>query len=393
MKYELITGNYLIELLRAALYKEIPANPPENCSWVSVYELAKKHSVAGMVCYAVLRLPQNLLPAEEVLKKWVQTMQFSIARESIQHIEGTAFFNLLETNKIPFLPLKGWHIKHLYPQPDMRTMCDIDILIHKKDREASAELLRQCGFEISEKTISNHVCFLKKPHTSLELHDSLFMKNHSFYEYFRDYLSKCHSAEGKKYEQAAKTEDFFLFMIAHIAKHYEHGGTGIRSLIDLCLFIQEYEDKMDMKYIESGLTELGLLKFTDRIKQLSLCWFSPKPDNLTTELTTMGNYILSSGTYGQKSVEILLSLTEKSSGNKVKYLIKRCFPSFHFMGMQYPLLVKLPFLIPFFWIIRGFRSLTVNRHKLADEMKTLKQIERKDIKNARQIKERSGLKR
>jgi AraC-like DNA-binding protein len=188
MKYEPSAGKYLIQLLKASLYDETPENLPEHCSWTSVYELADLHSVAGMSCYAVLRLPDEQRPEGELLKKWIQTMQFTQARESMQHFECTAFFDLLEEGQIPFLPLKGWHIKHLYPRPDMRSMCDIDVLVRKEDMETASELLHKCGFHSNSQWNTNHIGFLKPPHIALELHHSLFYEDISYYDYFADYI-------------------------------------------------------------------------------------------------------------------------------------------------------------------------------------------------------------
>ncbi len=48
-----------------------------------------------------------------------------------------AICDTLERTEISYIPLKGSVIKDLYPEPWMRTSCDIDILVHEEDLESA----------------------------------------------------------------------------------------------------------------------------------------------------------------------------------------------------------------------------------------------------------------
>lgn len=53
----------------------------------------------------------------------------------------------LESVEISFLPLKGSVLRQYYPEPWMRTSCDIDILVHENDLEKTTEyLVRDLGY-------------------------------------------------------------------------------------------------------------------------------------------------------------------------------------------------------------------------------------------------------
>ena len=49
----------------------------------------------------------------------------------------------LEKAEIPFLPLKGSVIRKYYPEPWMRTSCDIDLLIHKEEADNVVNLFTE----------------------------------------------------------------------------------------------------------------------------------------------------------------------------------------------------------------------------------------------------------
>ena len=75
------------------------------------------------------------------------------------------------------------------------------------------------------------------------------------------------------YEYRLSDEDFYVFLIAHIAKHYRFGGTGIRSLLDLYVYEKSLTD-LDFKYIEGELEKIGLLVFYKKINAITFNWYS-----------------------------------------------------------------------------------------------------------------------
>ena len=50
-------------------------------------------------------------------------------------------FCLFQEKNIDFIVLKGIYLRYLYPNPDLRTMSDIDILVHKEDLDKISEIL------------------------------------------------------------------------------------------------------------------------------------------------------------------------------------------------------------------------------------------------------------
>ena len=124
---------YLIQLLRAALNGKPPAAPPEDLDWRQLYTQADFHSVACAAYYGILMLTEEQQPEPEVLGLFRKAAQIVLGRETMQEYDLQHIMEELDNKGIPYMPLKGWKLKHLYPRPDMRSMCDVDILVRQED--------------------------------------------------------------------------------------------------------------------------------------------------------------------------------------------------------------------------------------------------------------------
>ena len=71
-------------------------------------------------------------------------------------------------------------------------------------------------------------------------------------EYFSD-MSRAVLREGYQFTYDFNIEDFYIYMIAHIAKHFYAMGCGIRNLLDIYIYLNKYGEQLDREYISSEL--------------------------------------------------------------------------------------------------------------------------------------------
>lgn len=62
-------------------------------------------------------------------------------------------------------------------------------------------------------------------------------------------------------------------MIVHMAKHFQNGGSGIRSIVDIWQFEKKMKDQMDWDYVETELAKVGLKAFLHHMEKLANIWF------------------------------------------------------------------------------------------------------------------------
>lgn len=72
---------------------------------------------------------------KEVLNKWKLTT-FQTGVNQIQHIKKISeVLSVFNDKSLPVIVLKGLVARDLYPRPELRTMCDADLLVHKEYSE------------------------------------------------------------------------------------------------------------------------------------------------------------------------------------------------------------------------------------------------------------------
>ncbi len=382
---------YLLELLRAAVNETVPENPPVGLDWKVLYALADYHSVAGTAYYGILRLPEEGRPQSDILIQFQKASQLVLGRETMQHFEVQRLLDDFEEAGIVSVPLKGWLLKRYYPRPDMRSMSDVDILIRPEDMDKILDIMKKYGFEL-ERRGENHDGYRKHPHLYVEIHQALFPSNSPYQPYFKSIMENVHPAEGKKYESRMTWEYFYFHLIAHLAKHFNHGGTGLRSFMDIYIFREKFRGRMDEALRKKLLEESGLDKFAGVVEEMSYAMFAEGlEEEERNRYETLNEFVFRTGTYGTKETEVAESLMECSK-HRGKYLFFRFFPGLKMMRLQYPILEKAPVLLPLFWIVRGFRSVFLRRSRLALELRTVKEADESTLREIEEIQRLCGLK-
>ena len=150
-----------------------------------------------------------------------------------------------------------------------------------------------------------------------------------------------------------------FYHIAHMAKHFETGGCGIRPFLDLWI-LDNLED-IDQSARDSLLTQGGLLQFAQTSRKLSQVWFSDRKSD--TLLLQLQNFILYGGAYGTTANRVALQQIKK--GGQFGYILSRIFVPFTKLKRYYPILEKHPWLMPFMQIRRWFMLLRPDVMKMA----------------------------
>jgi hypothetical protein len=143
-------------------------------------------------------------------------------------------------------------------------------------------------------------------------------------------------------------ELFYFYHIAHMAKHFETGGCGIRSFIDLWI-LDRIDGACENKRNEL-LAKADLLQFAGACRKLSRVWFGgEEEDELSTQ---MQSFILRGGVYGSSDNRV--ALQQKNKGGRIGYIFSRVFLPYSKLKRYYPVLEKHRWLIPVMQVRRWF---------------------------------------
>ena len=346
---------YTAELVRAQLENRIPAAIPEKMSYEEVKKIADTAQMRYMLLGSLIKLP--LL--EEQLEEMRSVLRVSILKTLLQVQSATMLEEKFEQAGIRNQLLKGSVMKHIYPRPELREMSDVDIMLYEDDFTQAEEIIKDCGFEMLE-AIKHHVIFKKAPFLILEMHWDLYEKtvDKEQYMYYKNQF-RAQLKEGKKYTYEFSKENFYVYMISHMAKHFYENGCGIRNLVDVYIYQQKYGNEMDRAVVEQELSTCGILDFEKHVAKLARIWLDDKES--TPFYNSLFEYMVDCGIYGKGENGIWGQLCKQNKpdiNNGKKSDLSYYFPSAEYMKEFYPWLEGKKALLPAAWLCRGVRGIT-----------------------------------
>lgn len=333
----------------------------------ALYKQANTHLLTAAVAHA-------LETAGVKEERFVKAKKHSALKNAQMDMEMAEVFAELDAAAIWHMPLKGTILQHMYPVYGMRQMSDHDILFDAKRADDVKSIMEKLGFSVEHFGASNHDVYHKEPVSNFEMHTSLFGSSHDekLYEYFKN-IEKRLLGEG--YEKHFSQEDFYIYMIAHEYKHYSIGGTGLRSILDVYVYLQK--ESLDMDYVATETEKLGIAEFEAANRLLAQHLFSG--GELTQADKDMLEYVLSSGVYGTINHRVENKMRQNGWG-KIKYALNRFFvpvskknKNYSVYAGYYPFFYKHKILLPFLPLYRTFRAIKSGKFK----------AEAKAIKNAK----------
>ncbi len=359
-------SSYIIYLLKCAIKNELPTTIPEDIDWSILFQLAQYHSISNLICYAL----QNCLGMidKEVAEKFLSMYKQYIVIEAQQQYYLDELCEEFEKAGVLYAPMKGSVIKHLYPEPDLRSSTDIDIYIGKGNAAKAKAIMDALGFETLEydAEVLIHDTYHIDKFVTVELHHELMPKIPYFkgVEVCPEIQDSITRINGTKYGYEFTKEGFYLFMIIHIAKHVKHNGMGIRGYLDVWIYLRNYKQILDWKIIGDMLEKAKLTKFHNQVLSLVDYWFN---DTETTDQIVLdfSAHTIGSGLMGTHQMVTSEELYKnKTEGKKYKYYLNTVFLPIEFMRDKYRFLRKAPILLPFCWIHRIFDVIFFKRDRL-----------------------------
>ena len=364
---------------------EIPKNVEESVKreelLKALYETSKKHDLAHLIADALLK--NKWVDRESVAGKvFARELQTSVFRYEQIRYELESVCTVLEEAKIAHMPLKGSVIRALYPQPWMRTSCDIDIYVQESDLDnATNVIVEKLGYRVEKKTTHDMDMYAPSG-VHLELHYDLI--EDTVYPKFKKPLSEIWAnavpVKDGAYTYKMTDEDFYFYHVAHTAKHLRNGGCGIRSFIDLWYLEKALPYNQDK--VSALLQESGLTKFAQSARKLVGVWFDGEThDSVSAEMEA---FIVRGGVYGVHENTIAVQVSK----GRFSYFLARVFPPYREMVGKYPTLKKCPILYPFYIVRRWFNLLFVRgRAKNSVKEFNLAMKKAKESRETRLLKE------
>lgn len=326
----------------------------DNLDWDEILHYSRKHQVGGFL-YVQTKdsLPKTIKNTfqQEALKTFYHTTNID---NEVQLLKGKA-----DEAGISFFIVKGPSVAELYPHSKLRSMGDIDLVVHSADREIFHDIFLDCGYTSISKQADREWQYLKR-NIEIELHDRLVYEEVVNRNGQDEFFNNCW-----KYVSNGKLNWNFhlLFLIFHLRKHFMNAGVGFRQFMDLAVVAQKTH--IDWEWLEEYLSFTGMYEFAQKCYGFIERWFDVNAplsidieDDFFEEATQK---IFADGVFGFDNTDNndsgIINKIKDEKHPKImmrKIFLKRIFPSQKEMGEngRFTYVKKNRLLLPLAWIHR-----------------------------------------
>lgn len=353
---------YFLMLMQSVLNDTPAPAPEEKVDWNKLYDIAVKHSLAGLFYYAIEKLDDSQKPKGDFMPYLQQMYREQIVTDLNLTFETQRMLEVLSNAGIKCLPVKGITTKADYPVSHLRTMCDVDILCESENRLKAEKIFLENGYE-KESVGEKDTSYRKEEILHFELHTSLLSKRSPAYNYFTKVWERVNFKENSNIAHMT-LEDTYIFMLEHLANHIEYGGAGIRMYMDVYVFLKKLKDELNREYVDKILNEIKLSDFEKKTISIACNWFSGEE-----EVDVSSDYVIfifNSSTFGRAKVAFISDNVRNNKGqnaakNGALRVLRKLFPKLSWMRLRFKAVDKLPLLYPVFVPVHLFDRVFIRR--------------------------------
>jgi len=335
-----------------------------------LYQIAKENGLSGTVFEVV----KNHKISVEMNAKFQKDFYKYVAQDQEQLRSIDLIKGLLNSQNIKHVFLKGSVLKNIYPQTYMRAMGDIDLLLKESDKKQVIALFERLDIHLKSK---NYVHDVYETSTGLdiEVHSRLTRENEQYPS-----LQKIDEIVN---EYHFNHELELVFLLYHLKKHLLTGGIGLRSVIDIGVYLLHYGGKIDFERLNNLLIENKLLTFFENIVHFNEIYLDISFGHVLTNHGELDDdlkevfteYIVLSGIHGLgvsfNRFTGIVSSTEKRYFKRLFSLLRLVFVPYKNIKYMYPVLLKSRLLLPIAWMARIFDLLFRHRKRRMYRLKEL----------------------
>ena len=323
----------------------INLNPSQQEHWL---QLIKDHRLGPLLYWRLSRERPNLQIPEEIAV-WIK---HSYRQSTLRHLalqrELIRLQRMLSASSFPFIALKGAFLAfHSYPNPGLRPLRDIDILVRPQDAMKVFQLLVDAGYQQhlvsasaeSIQGIRKHLPPLSSPDLkiSIEIHTRLTDPGSTQYDAVEDILSE--NAFNEAYYRSLSSIDIRYLsptrLLLHLIVHavYDHQFNNGPLFISDVYYLLEKESidwSLFWKWVKQGGWERGTVLALSLIgsyhPDLKFEWPEYPYANPSNEIVEQAAK-LTLAEFKYRGRTKIFSILFASMANMTKILSEKFFPS------------------------------------------------------------------
>jgi hypothetical protein len=357
----------------------------DEADWETLFRVSRNNCMEAFVYKVVQKLSLEYAISIKLVKFWKIAAMTCQMHEFEKHRILRTLLKEAEKQEVILVIFKGLVIADLYPNYSYRFSSDTDIFVYESDKEKVIQLFESFGFKKDEQYSKAMVGTYVYPEFQyvVELHFSLFE------DYKGARINKLNNLDLTKKGTLLSIqacgmevttlgyEEHLIYQMFHIIKHFSLQGVGVRYLVDITYYINNYIEKIDIESFWRKMDYLDYTTFCRIFFKICIDYFDMDQtimaDRNVADVEGLSEFLLdiiNVGTiYDEKDAawQILGIMTPYFTGEdripKTNFGIKMkvLFPSSKALPINYAYAKKCKLLLPVAWSHK-FINFTIKRH-------------------------------
>ncbi len=352
--------------------EELQLNNPER-----IRLLAVANSL-GIMHLMYNRLTETLAPDMIPVSSFKQEME-TVFQNTAQADMWVKMQNAFEENGVDILMLKGIQLRELYPEPESREMCDIDLMYKYKQKKAVKKVMAELGFKFAF-TDTRHIKFYNVQSVTVEMHHTIRQEHNFYNSYFDRLFERAAAREGFSHIYCMNLTDLYIHTLLHLYDHIRSGEYALRRLCDVYMLSLKLDT--ESAEITDCIASFGMTEFVGKISKI--CRYIFDGETVDDDTATLADAFF--GIFTETNSDISVTENEISSFKKFKYYLSELFPKPAKIYNAFPWTFYHKFLLPSGYIIRIFQGLGARKKNAETKLKNAeKEIRRRESEFARKF--------
>jgi len=340
---------------------------PENIDWMTLDSITTSQGVISFAFDGASAMKVDLPP--EINDKWkIKTLRGVVKNERLLRAQDE-IFGWFTQMAIPAVVLKGSSVSRYYPDPNLRALGDIDILVQKTDLEKVRTLLEQNGYVLHESDHAFHLGFSRKG-VYVEIHYAVTSFPDSaggrvteqYTSHFLDDI--CQGVVEDHAFPVLNESNQALALLLHMIRHMFDEGIGLRQLSDWAMYVANADPACFENTTIPMLKDCGLLQYAKvatkccisylGLPDFQLRWCQDVDEEASWLFLTA---VFNGGNMGSANQDGFTGLVvdQKGMGEKHSSMNGLLTNLTKLAYEHFPFTKKCKVLLPFFWIFLPIR--------------------------------------
>lgn len=381
----LFEGRTLAGIVSSIIRQNDPHIAFKRLDWERMFRLADYHKVANVVYLGVLghrdEIPEKW--HSRFFERYQESLQFGEhCKESIKEV-----LTWLDMREVSCTILASEFVRDYYQIAEAAENSPVQILLDEENYFLAKGYLIDLGYEIDAKYKGAGEQMNKVSSISVILYKSFPFRTGRYEKNMTRLLETAFIKEPYENIMMLPPESEFIYRMAGAAYRYVVDELTLREVLDLFLCHKAWRNRINMEAVWKRLDDFQIGGLAENILRIAYMWFSDKKDNYFADkpVEDMAVYdvleerLLTKGILNhendieairlQKLIQKEIDKEKKKEGREilgekigeyfrgVRKRLRWAFPDYHYMSSIYPIVEKIPILLPVFWVVRGVRIL------------------------------------